>query len=374
MTSKILADTANGDEGLAERIRILAISIASVAIFTWVFTQIVLSSLIPGTAFSQFMLALVALLAAAFLYLSASTRYARICAYVTFCICIGVLAFITSASRIQAGGSWVLFQIIPPLAGLTLREKYASVGIALVSMVVLITTYSLQVTGVFVVNLMLPISLLNYNLSMQIGTLACLSIMTEIMVHKELLALQQTRQAQAETSLQLQRVNELLIEQKRLNNDLEQSLIAIKARDKQLAEEQSQRRELHRTIASMSAPIVPIMEGVAVVPLVGSFDQERLVELEKVVIKGIEKEQIKTPIIDTTGISSVHAQFGQALVGLVRTCQRYTSQVIVVGQTSLVQETARYITDAKLSNIQVIGNLQEAIRYVISLNQAKHRA
>lgn len=370
MISKVLAGKANGDEALAERIRMLAISIASVTIFTWVFTQIALSDLIPDAILSQSLLALVALLSAVFLYFSASTRYARLCVFITFSICIAVLALVTSASRIQAGGSWVLFQIMPPLAGLTLREKYASVSVAVISIVVLITTYLLQVVGLFTVNIMLPISLLNYNLSMQIGTLACLSIMTEILVLKEQVALEQTRQAQAETSLQLQRVNELLTEQKRLNRDLEQSLIAIKARDKQLAEEQTQRRELHRTIASLSAPIVPIMEGVAVVPLVGSFDQERLDELEKVIIKGIEKEQIKTPIIDTTGVSTVHAQFGQALVDLVRSCQRSTSQVIVVGQTPLIQEIVPYITEAKNANTRIIGNLQEAIRYVISLKQA----
>jgi len=89
-----------------------------------------------------------------------------------------------------------------------------------------------------------------------------------------------------------------------------------------------------------------------------------------VIIKGIEKEQIKTPIIDTTGVSTVHAQFGQALVDLVRSCQRSTSQVIVVGQTPLIQEIVPYITEAKNANTRIIGNLQEAIRYVISLKQA----
>jgi anti-anti-sigma regulatory factor len=372
MTSTTESQKPDIDEKLAERLQILAISIASVTIFAWGFTNIVIGAMLQGSGLSQTLLASTALLASGLLYVCARTRYARMATYFTFYVCIGVLSLMTSASRIQAGGSWVLFQIIPPLAGLILRERYASISIAIISIAVLIGTYTLQISEIFVVNLMLPVSLLNYNLSMQIGTMICLSIMTEIIVRKEREALQQAQQAQAETSLQLERVNELLIEQKRLNSDLEESLLAIQMRDKQLAEEQSQRQELRRTIANMSAPIVPIMEGVAVVPLVGSFDQERLLELEKVVANGMQKDQIRVPIIDITGVNSVPDQFSQDLAQLVKVCRRNAESVVLVGDENLLSETVNFLGNKK--HIHVISNLQDAIRYVMGLKERERKA
>jgi anti-anti-sigma regulatory factor len=369
----LASDKSDFDEKRTERIRILAILLAFVTLFIWLVTTITVTKDMPYTLGTQYKLTAIGLLSAVFLFISAPTRHARSCVYIALFIYIWCLAFLNTASGTQGGSSWVLFQIVPPLAGLVLREKFASIVVAIVSMAFMLSIYLLQIAGIMAVKFLLPLNFLNFNLLMQIGTLIFLSIMTEIIMRKEREALQQAQQAQAETSLQLERVNQLLIEQKRLNSDLEESLLAIQMRDKQLAEEQIQRKKLHRTIATLSAPIVPIMEGVAVVPLVGSFDQERLVDLEKVIIKGIEKEQITTPIIDTTGISSVHAQFGQALVDVVRTCQDYSSQVIVVGKTPLLQELVDYMSHAKLGNLHVIGNLQEAIRYVINLKQAERK-
>ncbi|PLT32769.1 PAS domain S-box protein [Bacillus sp. V5-8f] len=130
----------------------------------------------------------------------------------------------------------------------------------------------------------------------------------------------------------------------------------------------TERKEVERTlenvskrIHALSAPIVPILEGVAVLPLVGSIDLERAQYiLEQVPLK-VQEQNVHTLISDFSGI----LELDETVIGLLFN----TSAVLgLLGVRSIVTgvrpEVARSVVQlgADLSLIQIFGTVQQALR------------
>jgi rsbT co-antagonist protein RsbR len=130
----------------------------------------------------------------------------------------------------------------------------------------------------------------------------------------------------------------------------------------------TQRKEIERTlekvskeINTLSAPVVPILEGIAVLPLVGSINSERAnYILEHVPLK-VQEQNVHTLISDFSGIYKLDAT--------VIECLFETSAVLgLLGVRSIVTgirpEVAQSVVQlgADLSLIQIFGTLQQAVR------------
>ncbi|PLR91941.1 PAS domain S-box protein [Bacillus sp. T33-2] len=133
----------------------------------------------------------------------------------------------------------------------------------------------------------------------------------------------------------------------------------------------TKRKEFERTlekvskeINTLSAPVVPILEGVAVLPLVGSINSERAnYILEHVPLK-VQEQNVHTLISDFSGIYELDA--------MVIQCLFETSAVLgLLGVRSIVTgvrpEIAQSVVQlgADLSLIQIFGTLQQAVRDLV---------
>jgi rsbT co-antagonist protein RsbR len=130
----------------------------------------------------------------------------------------------------------------------------------------------------------------------------------------------------------------------------------------------TQRKEIERTLKevskkvnALSAPIVPILEGVAVLPLVGSIDPDRAEYILEHVPLTVQEKNVHTLISDFSGIYTLDA----AAID----CLFKTSAVLgLLGVRSIVSgvrpEVAQSVVQLgmDLSLIQIFGTVQQALR------------
>ena len=70
-----------------------------------------------------------------------------------------------------------------------------------------------------------------------------------------------------------------------VDRELQSALIEQQAQATRLEESLQTQVELNETIARMGVPMIPVQRGVIVVPLIGTFDQDRLERLNAETVK-----------------------------------------------------------------------------------------
>ncbi|WP_078597417.1 STAS domain-containing protein [Evansella clarkii] len=61
--------------------------------------------------------------------------------------------------------------------------------------------------------------------------------------------------------------------------------------------------ELQELVKTLSSPMIPVMEGIVVVPLLGKYDEKRSEELIDKVLEGVPKQRARYLLLDLTGLA-----------------------------------------------------------------------
>ncbi|WP_342527892.1 STAS domain-containing protein [Chryseomicrobium sp. FSL W7-1435] len=86
---------------------------------------------------------------------------------------------------------------------------------------------------------------------------------------------------------------------------------------KSFEKHQSQKlKERQKLINELSAPIVPVQEGVAILPLIGIVDYDRMTYILNYVIPKIPKMEVDHLIIDFSGILTIDSEIAQHIFTL----------------------------------------------------------
>ncbi|HEY8379206.1 MAG TPA: PAS domain S-box protein [Nannocystis sp.] len=146
--------------------------------------------------------------------------------------------------------------------------------------------------------------------------------------------------------------------------------IATDISDRKRAEEERvalQRRIIETqqaTLRELSTPLLPIAEGVLVMPLIGIVDAQRAAQFTDVLLQGVSAHRAHTVILDITGVSVVDTPVAESLV-------RASQAVKLLGATAVLTgirpEVAATLVEmgADLSRIVVHGSLQNGIAYAL---------
>ena len=134
----------------------------------------------------------------------------------------------------------------------------------------------------------------------------------------------------------------------------------------QLVDEKTQ--ELNEMIKEISSPLIPVLEGIVVVPLLGTYDEARAEELLVKTLQSMPKHKAKYLILDLTGINTNFTQHAAMLIEkLGSTASLIGTQTILVGISAGMSIT---ITDSaiNLSKFQCFQTLQHGIHYALAQN------
>jgi PAS domain S-box-containing protein len=125
-----------------------------------------------------------------------------------------------------------------------------------------------------------------------------------------------------------------------------------------IAAQQSALREL-------STPLIPILEGVVAMPLIGAIDSARAQQIMESLLEGIGEKRASIAILDITGVRVVDTQVANALIRTAQAAQLLGARVILTGITPEVAQTLVQL-GIDLSSVTTRSTLQSGIAYALA--------
>ncbi|AGP34044.1 PAS domain-containing protein [Sorangium cellulosum] len=129
------------------------------------------------------------------------------------------------------------------------------------------------------------------------------------------------------------------------------------ARDELIAAQQD-------TIRELVTPLLPIAEGVLVMPLIGFFDSARAGRIIETLLEGVERHAARIAIIDITGVKAVDERVAEMLVQAARAAGLLGAEVVLTGIQPAIARTMIEL-DIDLRGLVTEGTLQGGIAYAL---------
>ncbi|PZX03943.1 anti-anti-sigma regulatory factor [Psychrobacillus insolitus] len=124
-------------------------------------------------------------------------------------------------------------------------------------------------------------------------------------------------------------------------------------------------RDLTELVKELSSPIIPVLEGIVVVPLIGKYDEERAISIVEKTLTNLPSHKASYLILDLTGL---HQNISQYTARLIENIASATSLIgiktVLVGispQLSMVIIQS----DVQLSKFDCFKTLQHGIHYAL---------
>jgi rsbT co-antagonist protein RsbR len=123
--------------------------------------------------------------------------------------------------------------------------------------------------------------------------------------------------------------------------------------------------KLREAIQELSTPIIPVYNGVLVVPLVGRVDSARAQALTEALLEAIAREQAEIVLLDITGVAVVDTSVANHLMQTARAASLLGSQVVLVGISAEVAQTLVQL-GLDPGRLVTLSNLQSGLEYALA--------
>jgi PAS domain S-box-containing protein len=131
---------------------------------------------------------------------------------------------------------------------------------------------------------------------------------------------------------------------------------------------EAEREQLQRAVIDaqknalreLSTPIIPVMDNIIIVPLIGSVDSARSQDVMRALLSGISEHRAKVVILDITGVPVVDTGVADYLNKTIQAARLKGSHTIVTGVSDAVAET---IVDLGIDwgDIETLRDLQTGL-------------
>ncbi|HEY0738186.1 MAG TPA: STAS domain-containing protein [Herpetosiphonaceae bacterium] len=112
---------------------------------------------------------------------------------------------------------------------------------------------------------------------------------------------------------------------------LQQRQDELLAMIEQLQTTQASQQTLTETVRSLSLPIIPVANGVIVMPLIGTLDEQRVKDFEERFLQGVQEQQAHTAVLDLTGVPPIDELAASVVMRAVTGAKLLGAQTILVG-------------------------------------------
>lgn len=133
-----------------------------------------------------------------------------------------------------------------------------------------------------------------------------------------------------------------------------------------LEQAMNEQQRLSDTVREMSLPIIPIAERIIVIPLVGTIDTYRAVELSRKLLQGVEFYRARVVLIDLTGVPLVDSQVAQTLLEGMMAVRLLGAKTLVVGIRPELAEAFIH-TGTDVRTIETASTLQSGLLRALHL-------
>lgn len=122
---------------------------------------------------------------------------------------------------------------------------------------------------------------------------------------------------------------------------------------------------LQKLVKELSSPIIPVLEGIIVVPMIGTYDEERAEDLIYKTLSHLPKHQANYLLLDLTGLNkNITAHTAELIDKLGASARLLGTEVILVGVSP---ELALIISQTltSLKKFECLQSLQHGIYYAL---------
>jgi GAF domain-containing protein len=141
----------------------------------------------------------------------------------------------------------------------------------------------------------------------------------------------------------------------------------------EVREANERQRQLLDVVRELSTPLVPIAEGILVLPLVGTVDSRRAQQILDVLLSGVTDRRAKVVIMDITGVPVVDTSVANYLLQATQAVRLLGAECILVGITPEVAQTVVGL-GVDLRRLSTRSDLQSGVEHALRLLQRKRFA
>ncbi|MFB5087531.1 STAS domain-containing protein [Psychrobacillus sp. PGGUH221] len=124
-------------------------------------------------------------------------------------------------------------------------------------------------------------------------------------------------------------------------------------------------RDLSELVKELSSPIIPVLEGIVVVPLIGKYDEERSLELVEKTLNNIPKYKANYLILDLTGLDENISKYTARLIENIASATSLIGVKTVLVGISPALSMVITQSDVQLSKYDCFQTLQHGIHYAL---------
>jgi anti-anti-sigma factor len=143
------------------------------------------------------------------------------------------------------------------------------------------------------------------------------------------------------------------------NANLFQQTNAMMRELQETADAQSQLLQL---VQELSTPVVPLVQGVLVMPLVGSIDSRRGQQILERLLQVVERERARIVLVDITGVPVVDSAVAEILLQATQAVRLLGGEAVLVGITPEVAQTLVSL-GVDLTEVITRSDLQGGVTY-----------
>jgi anti-anti-sigma regulatory factor len=118
-----------------------------------------------------------------------------------------------------------------------------------------------------------------------------------------------------------------------LSAALDRAALTRELREQQVTLQAAYQRQsaLADTVREIGSPVIPIMPGVLLIPLIGALDSARAQQIIAAALEGVRHERATDVLIDVTGVPIIDTQIAGALIRLARMTGLLGARTTLVG-------------------------------------------
>jgi len=146
--------------------------------------------------------------------------------------------------------------------------------------------------------------------------------------------------------------------------DVTESVRAQQA-EREAAEQQAIIREQSQMLAELSTPLIPISDGVLVMPLIGAISDRRAQQVMETLLEGIVHYQAETVLLDITGVKMVDTSVANALIQVARAVNLIGAHLVLTGIQPRIAQTLVQL-GVSLGDIVTYSTLQAGIASILT--------
>jgi anti-anti-sigma regulatory factor len=150
-----------------------------------------------------------------------------------------------------------------------------------------------------------------------------------------------------------------------------QIMILMKDVTTQMQQDQQEREhqdaviaQQQAALAELSTPLLAITDDTVVMPIIGTVDSRRVVQIMGALLEGVAAQRARTVILDITGVPIVDTQVANALIHASQAVKLLGAQVVLTGIRPEVAQTIVGL-GVELSGVVTLSSLQSGIAYAL---------